>query len=114
MIVVGSEARVREVRDSVGSERIIADGSGAFAIDSGRIVAASIEAAEVPLTRAGWIDRPLEFFTPASLRRRARSVEPSSSGSAPSTGIASLLAERTLTSGEAMMALEALEASGDL
>ena len=105
ILVVGSEDRVRDVRAAVSSNRIVAEGPGSFALEPGRIVATSLEAAEISLAGAGWIDRPLEFITVASQGRQERASASSSARSGSNATLAALLSKPTLTQGEAMMAL---------
>ena len=108
VLVVGSATRVGMVRSAVESERVVAETAEAFAIAEGRIISASIEAAAIPLMRAGWADRRLEIVTSSSLAGRAGGA----AASGPGLNSASLLTKRTLTHHEAMQALSMMDASG--
>ena len=68
VLVVGTPENVDIMRRAVGSERIVASARNAFALDSGRIIASSLDAVGEPVTAAGWVDRPLEIVAPP--RRR--------------------------------------------
>jgi hypothetical protein len=109
VFVVGSAERVREVRASVRSERMVAATESALAIEPGRIVAANLDAAEVILVEAGWIDRKFEILTAPSMRPAARQNDSPGVRSSATSDETALLSKRTLTSGEAMRALELLD-----
>ena len=68
MLVIGSEANVAIMRGAIEPDRIVVSAAGGFALDSGRIISASLEDAGESLSAAGWIDRPIEIV--ARPRRR--------------------------------------------
>ena len=69
VLLVGDRAGVASIRAAVAPDRVLAATPDALALEPGRIVATSPEAAGEPLMQAGWADRPIEIWT-------ARPVEP--------------------------------------
>ncbi len=69
VLVVGTPENVDIMRRVVGSERIVASARNAFALDSGRIIASSLEVVGEPVTAAGWVDRPLQIVAPPRRRQ---------------------------------------------
>jgi len=109
LFVLDSAERVRGVRASVRSEGVVALAEDAFALESGRIVVANLDAAERILVEAGWIDRKLEILTTASLRAQTRPEDSRGIPSSADADYPALLSKPTLTPGEAMQALEMLD-----
>ncbi len=68
VLIVGTPENVAMLRDAVGSDRIVVNRRNSFALDEGRVIAASMDAVGSSITAAGWIDRPLEIVP--SPRRR--------------------------------------------
>jgi len=110
ILLLGSEESVESVRSAIASERIVASSPGAFAIDSGRIVAVDVETASDPLNAAGWADRPLEILTADRLARAPGAGTGAGAEAPPSLPpIAELAKKPTLTAGEAMRLLEHIQ-----
>jgi hypothetical protein len=103
IVVVGSRSAVREVREAVDPERIVANSLDGFALREGRVVVASAEAAGGLLGLAGWTDAQLEIVAPRPGQRRPTAAEGS-----PASELAALLAKPTLTPAEAIRALQLL------
>ena len=68
VLIVGTPENVAMMRMAVGSDRIVVNTRNSFALDEGRVIAASMDAVGSSITAAGWIDRPLEIVP--SPRRR--------------------------------------------
>ncbi len=100
VMVVGTPENVEVMRRSVNRDRIVASRKNSFALDEGRIIAASVGDAGESVTAAGWIDRPLEIVAPARVRQPATAP----AGSAPPSIHAS-----QLTQAQAMSLLDQLE-----
>ena len=114
VVLVGSRSGVQTVRDAIDPRRIVAETTDAFALAEGRIVAAHAEAVAEPLVRAGWTDRPLEFFgvphreaPPWTSGRRRQKL--SEEDRARMERLAELTAKPSLTQGEAIFVLKAMD-----
>lgn len=68
VVIVGSSENVEIMRQAVGRDRILVDTPHSFALDEGRVIAASLEVVGESVTGAGWVSRPLEIV--GELRRR--------------------------------------------
>ncbi len=111
VILVEGKRDVAAIRATVDPARILARSEGGFALEEGRVVAAGHDAVGTILTSAGWLDRPLEFFVPASFPRRgeAAPAEERASGSGASADLDVLMQKPTLTAMEALSVLKALD-----
>ncbi|MEE9281979.1 MAG: hypothetical protein V3V67_17550 [Myxococcota bacterium] len=69
VFIVGTPENVAVMRDAVGSDRIVVNTRDSFALDEGRVIAASMDAVGSSITAAGWIDRPVEIV-PSPGRRQ--------------------------------------------
>ena len=100
VLVVGTPENVEIMRAAVHPDRIVAEAENSFALDEGRVIAASLETAGESLTAAGWVHRPLEIML---TQRRSESPEPVP-GPAPN-----LASKPLLSQAEALQMLHQLE-----
>lgn len=100
VLVVETPENVEIMRAAVHPDRIVAEAENSFALDEGRVIAASLETAGESLTAAGWVDRPLEIML---TQRRSESPEP-----APGPA-ANLASSPILSQAEALQMLSQLE-----
>ena len=100
VMIVGTPENVEIMRRSVNADRIVASRKNSFALDRGRIIAASIDDAGESVTAAGWVDRPLEILAPP------RAPQPAS---APAEGAQPSIHARQLTQTQAIQMLDRLE-----
>jgi len=107
IVVVKSRDAVREVREAVDPERIVANSLDGFALREGRLVVSSVEAAGGLLELAGWAEASLEIVKPPP-REHFRAA-PLGAASPPAGELSALLARPTLTPAEALRALQLLE-----
>ena len=81
VLVVGTPENVEIMRRAVNRDRIVASRKNSFALDQGRIIAASVDDAGESVTAAGWVERPLEIIAPRRVRQPSsappESAEPS-------------------------------------
>ncbi len=81
VLVVGTPENVEIMRRAVNRDRIVASRKNSFALDQGRIIAASVDDAGESVTAAGWVERPLEIIAPRRVRQHSsappESAEPS-------------------------------------
>ncbi len=121
VVVVGSEELVGTVRSAISSERVLAETSDAFALDSLRVIAASADAAGGPINELGWIDREIEIVSvPTGAGRRwennrhqnSNDKNMSAEEQAKADKIASIMKKPKLNAGEAMMLLQHMDSTG--
>jgi hypothetical protein len=124
VVIVGSPQLVDSVRVAISPDRIIADTGDAFALVDRRIIAASAEAASGPINQLGWIDDPLDLVAMSSDRGRQWEQGRGRRGAGGAKGklseedqaqaekIAVLMQKSTITSSEANMLLQHMDATG--
>ncbi len=100
VMVVGTPENVEVMRRAVNKDRIVARGKNSFALDEGRIIAASVDDAGESVMAAGWVQRPIEIYAPP------RAQQPASS---PKGGTTPLLHAPRLTQAEATHLLNQIE-----
>ncbi len=100
VLVVETPENVEAMRAAVHPDRIVAEARNSFALDEGRVIAASVETAGESLTAAGWVHRPLEILLQ---NRRPESPQPAS---APAVNLAS---KSPLSQAEALRLLNQLD-----
>lgn len=111
VFVVGSPERVARVREAVASDRVVVEGPRAFALREGRIVAAAIEDASLPLNAGGWRHRELELHQIQQRRGNRGSSRPApAKEGASAAAFSELIDEPELSRAEAMALLEAMDA----
>jgi hypothetical protein len=110
VFLVGSREGVEIVKRAVDPERIVVETPDAIALVEGRMVATDAHAVSQPLMDAGWSDRSLELLSvPRDDGRRRRGGEqPSEADAARMARLTELMNKPTLTSGEAMVVLQAM------
>jgi hypothetical protein len=120
VLVVDGPGVLAAVRSSVEPHRIVAEGPGAFALEEGRLVAASHEAVGPVLAAAGWEAQAFELFAPGSFAPAVPPGGPTSSRRAPGPGaslegspagpdLAALSHKPTLSVSEALALLRHLD-----
>jgi hypothetical protein len=102
VIVVGDPGAVARLRAAVAPERVVATADDGFALQEGRVVAASLEAAGPILMAAGLGRRPVEVWSASSMRG-PDPLRPTPKRTGLPQGLAS---KPTLTLGEALMLLD--------
>ena len=100
VMVVGTPENVEVMRRAISKDRIVARRKNSFALDEGRIIAASVDDAGEAVTAAGWVERPLEIIAPP----RAQQPDASSEG-----GAEPRIHAPRLTQAEAMHLLDQIE-----
>ena len=100
VLVVGTPENVEIMRRAINKDRIVASHKNSFALDQGRIIAASVDDAGESVTAAGWVERPLEIIAPPRARQPA---------SSPTEGTTPLLHVPQLTQTEAIHLLNQTE-----
>jgi len=111
VVLVDDSAAVARIRASLDPRRVLVDTGSAIALAGGRIVTAGAEAASEPIARAGWRDRPIELLRVGRADRRegAPGATALPRGAPGADRIAGLMNEATLSAGEAMAVLRAME-----
>jgi hypothetical protein len=111
VFVVGSRAGVERVRRAVDPARILASSPDAIALAEGRMVVSNAEAVGGPFVEAGWIDRPIEMFhleRSNGLNRSRSSKESNSVDPERLAKLRALVHKRTLSRGEQLMVMQAM------
>jgi hypothetical protein len=113
VVLVEEHADVDAVEEAVGRWSILAREPDSIALVEGRVVATTHAAAEKALTLAGWSDRPLEIIGSLSRDRPERREGSGRPAEAGGVDLEALQRKPTLTSGEAIALLRAID-TGEL
>ena len=108
VMVVGTPENVEIMRRAVNKDRIVARRKNSFALDEGRIIAASIDDAGESVTAAGWVERPLEIIAPPRVQPPS-SFPAEGATSSPTEGATPLLHAPQLTQTQALRLLNQME-----
>lgn len=115
VFLVGSRERVADVRASVDPDRIVVETPDAIALREGRIVATDVDAVPGPYTQAGWMEREIEIMNlqrvewwKGSSARRRRAPHAAAADPARMARIQELLQKGTLSAGEQLFLLQAM------
>ena len=106
VLVVHDKNLLRELREAIAKDRVVAEGERAFALEEGRIVALSAADAGPLIGALDWSERSVELIDTATLGGRDPRHLRAGSRPAARRDLAQLSKKKTLSLGEAIRYLD--------